>query len=44
MITFTTGFEREGYSGSTWRASAAAIGVRHVVKTVSAEEMMDTLP
>jgi asparagine synthase (glutamine-hydrolysing) len=45
LITFTTGFEREGYSEVDVAAeSAAAIGVRHVVKTVSAQEMMDTLP
>ena len=45
LITFTTGFEREGYSEVDVAAeSAAAIGVRHVVKTVSARELMDTLP
>ena len=45
LITFTTGFEREGYSEVDVAAeSAAAIGVRHVVKTVSPAEMMDTLP
>ena len=45
LITFTTGFEREGYSEVDVAAeSAAAIGVRHVIKTVSAQEMMDTLP
>ena len=45
LITFTTGFEREGFSEVDVAAeSAAAIGVRHVVKTVSAQEMMDTLP
>ena len=45
LITFTTGFERAGYSEVDVAAeSAAAIGVRHVVKTVSAQEMMDTLP
>ncbi|WP_024876096.1 asparagine synthase (glutamine-hydrolyzing) [Saccharomonospora piscinae] len=45
LITFTTGFEREGYSEVDVAAeSAAAIGVKHVVRTVSAEEMMDTLP
>src|SRR5690606_25768242 len=42
---FTTGFEREGYSEVDVAAeSAAAIGVKHVVRTVSAEEMMDALP
>jgi asparagine synthase (glutamine-hydrolysing) len=45
LITFTTGFERQGYSEIDVAAeSAAAIGVRHVVKTVSPEEMMDALP
>ncbi|HST67179.1 MAG TPA: asparagine synthase (glutamine-hydrolyzing), partial [Mycobacteriales bacterium] len=45
LITFTTGFERSGYSEVDVAAeSAAAIGVRHVVKTVSPQEMMDTLP
>ncbi|WP_028850355.1 asparagine synthase (glutamine-hydrolyzing) [Thermocrispum municipale] len=45
LITFTTGFEREGYSEVDVAAeSAAAIGVKHVVRTVSAEEMMDALP
>ncbi len=45
LITFTTGFEREGYSEIDVAAeSAAAIGVRHVTKVVTAEEMMQTLP
>lgn len=45
LITFTTGFERPGYSEVDVAAeSAAAIGVRHVVRTVSAQEMMDVLP
>jgi asparagine synthase (glutamine-hydrolysing) len=45
LITFTTGFERQGFSEVDVAAeSAAAIGVKHVVRTVSAEEMMDTLP
>jgi len=45
LITFTTGFQRAGYSEVDVAAeSAAAIGVRHVVKTVSPQEMMDTLP
>ena len=36
LITFTTGFEREGYSEVDVAAeSAAAIGVRHVVRTVN---------
>ncbi|GAA1981205.1 asparagine synthase (glutamine-hydrolyzing) [Amycolatopsis minnesotensis] len=45
LIAFTTGFEREGYSEVDVAAeSAAAIGVKHVVRTVSAEEMMEALP
>ena len=45
LITFTTGFEREGYSEVDVAAeSAAAIGVKHVIRTVSADEMMEALP
>jgi asparagine synthase (glutamine-hydrolysing) len=45
LITFTTGFERTGYSEVDVAAeSAAAIGVRHVVRTVSASELADALP
>jgi asparagine synthase (glutamine-hydrolysing) len=45
LIAFTTGFEREGYSEIDVAAeTAAAIGVRHVVKTVSPQEMMSALP
>jgi asparagine synthase (glutamine-hydrolysing) len=45
LIAFTTGFEREGYSEVDVAAeTAAAIGVRHVVKTVSPQEMMGALP
>ncbi len=45
LIAFTTGFEREGYSEVDVAAeSAAAIGVKHVVRTVSADEMMEVLP
>jgi asparagine synthase (glutamine-hydrolysing) len=45
LITFTTGFDREGYSEVDVAAeSAAAIGVRHVVRTVKPDEMMDALP
>lgn len=45
LVTFTTGFEREGYSEVDVAAeSAEAIGVKHVVRTVSAQEMMDFLP
>ncbi|MGH3624924.1 MAG: asparagine synthetase B family protein, partial [Sciscionella sp.] len=45
LITFTTGFEHEGYSEVDVAAeSAAAIGVKHVIRTVAAQEMMDVLP
>jgi asparagine synthase (glutamine-hydrolysing) len=45
LLTFTTGFERSGYSEIDVAAeSAAAIGVEHITKVVSAEEMMQTLP
>jgi asparagine synthase (glutamine-hydrolysing) len=45
LITFTTGFEREGYSEVDVAAeSAEAIGVRHVVRTVKPDEMIDALP
>jgi asparagine synthase (glutamine-hydrolysing) len=45
LITFTTGFERQGFSEVDVAAeSAALIGVKHVVRTVSAQEMMDALP
>ncbi|HJQ41808.1 MAG TPA: asparagine synthase (glutamine-hydrolyzing) [Jatrophihabitantaceae bacterium] len=45
LLTFTTGFEREGYSEIDVAAeSAAAIGVEHITKVVSAEEMMAALP
>ncbi|HJQ45185.1 MAG TPA: asparagine synthase (glutamine-hydrolyzing) [Amycolatopsis sp.] len=45
LIAFTTGFEREGYSEVDVAAeSAAAIGVKHVIRTVTADEMMDALP
>ena len=45
LITFTTGFERPGYSEVDVAArSAEALGVRHVIKVVSAREMMDALP
>ncbi|HEY6421678.1 MAG TPA: asparagine synthase (glutamine-hydrolyzing) [Pseudonocardiaceae bacterium] len=45
LITFTTGFERAGYSEVDVAAeSAAAIGVRHVVRTVSATELAEALP
>jgi asparagine synthase (glutamine-hydrolysing) len=45
LITFTTGFEWDGYSEVDVAAeSAAAIGVRHVIRTVSAAELADALP
>ena len=45
LLTFTTGFERSGYSEIDVAAeSAAAIGVEHITKVVSADEMMQTLP
>ncbi len=45
LIAFTTGFEREGYSEVDVAAeTAAAIGVEHVVRTVSPDEMMEALP
>ena len=45
LVTFTTGFERDGYSEVDVAAeSAAAIGVRHVIRTVKPDEMMDALP
>ncbi len=45
LITFTTGFERQGYSEVDVAAeTAAALGVRHVIRTVSAQDLMDTLP
>ncbi len=45
LITFTTGFEREGYSEVDVAAeSAAAIGARHVVKVVSPAEFAASIP
>jgi asparagine synthase (glutamine-hydrolysing) len=45
LIAFTTGFEREGYSEVDVAAeSAAAIGVKHIIRTVSADEMMEVMP
>ncbi|MDT4979650.1 MAG: hypothetical protein QOG07_1529 [Pseudonocardiales bacterium] len=45
LLTFTTGFEREGFSEIDVAAeSAAAIGVEHITKVVSPQEMMDSLP
>jgi asparagine synthase (glutamine-hydrolysing) len=45
LLTFTTGFEREGFSEIDVAAeSAAAIGVEHITKIVTPQEMMDALP
>jgi len=45
LLTFTTGFAREGFSEIDVAAqSAAAIGVEHITKVVTAEEMMESLP
>ncbi|MFM9378182.1 asparagine synthase (glutamine-hydrolyzing) [Gordonia sp. VNK21] len=45
LITFTTGFERDGYSEIDVAAeSAEAIGARHVVKVVSPAEFIEALP
>ncbi|MEN0140469.1 MAG: asparagine synthase (glutamine-hydrolyzing) [Rhodococcus sp. (in: high G+C Gram-positive bacteria)] len=45
LITFTTGFEREGYSEVDVAAeSAEAIGAKHVVKVVSPSEFAAAIP
>lgn len=45
LITFTTGFEREGFSEvDVAVASAEAIGARHVTKVVSQQEFVEALP
>lgn len=45
LLTFTTGFEREGYSEVDVAAeSAEAIGAEHIVKVVSPEEYADAIP
>ncbi|BBZ67723.1 asparagine synthetase B [Mycolicibacterium insubricum] len=45
LITFTTGFEREGFSEvDVAVASAEAIGARHVTKVVSPSEFVEALP
>ncbi len=45
LITFTTGFEREGFSEiDVAVASAEAIGARHVTKVVSPQEFVAALP
>ena len=45
LLTFTTGFERAGFSEIDVAAEgAAAIGVEHITKVVTPAEMMETLP
>jgi asparagine synthase (glutamine-hydrolysing) len=45
LITFTTGFEREGFSEvDVAIASAEAIGARHVSKVVTPAEFVEALP
>lgn len=45
LLTFTTGFEREGYSEVDVAAeSAEAIGAEHIVKVVSPEEYAEAVP
>ena len=45
LITFTTGFEREGFSEvDVAVASAEAIGARHVTRVVSQQEFVAALP
>ena len=45
LLTFTTGFEREGYSEIDVAAeSAEAIGTEHIVKVVSPEEYATAIP
>ena len=45
LLTFTAGFEREGYSEVDVAAeSAKAIGVEHIVKIVSPEEYVNAIP
>ncbi|RWA19568.1 asparagine synthase [Mycolicibacterium brumae DSM 44177] len=45
LITFTTGFEREGFSEiDVAVASAEAIGARHITKVVSPTEFVAALP
>ncbi|MDQ6658903.1 MAG: asparagine synthase (glutamine-hydrolyzing) [Actinomycetota bacterium] len=45
LLTFTTGFDRDGYSEVDVAAeSAKAIGVEHIVRVVTEEELTSTLP
>ena len=45
LLTFTTGFEREGYSEIDVAAeSAEAIGAKHITKVVTPEEYAEAIP
>ncbi|MGY2084451.1 asparagine synthase (glutamine-hydrolyzing) [Blastococcus sp. SYSU DS0539] len=45
LMTFTVGFERQGFSEIDVAAeSAAAIGVEHITKVVTAEEFAESIP
>ena len=45
LLTFTTGFERQGFSEIDVAAeSAAAIGVEHITKVVTPHEFADAIP
>jgi len=45
LLTFTTGFERQGFSEIDVAAeSAAAIGVEHITKVVTPQEFADAIP
>lgn len=45
LITFTAAFEREGYSEADVAAeSAAAIGARHIIRSVGPQEFIDAIP
>jgi asparagine synthase (glutamine-hydrolysing) len=45
LMTFTTGFEREGFSEIDVAAeSAAAIGVEHITKVVTPQEFAESIP
>ena len=45
LLTFTVGFERQGYSEIDVAAeSAAAIGVKHITRVVTAEEFAAAVP
>jgi asparagine synthase (glutamine-hydrolysing) len=45
LLTFTTGFERQGYSEIDVAAeSAKAIGVEHIVRPVTEQEFTDAVP